>query len=164
MNTRTLVSIVLIAPCCWLQGCATSRLPFPIGDIIATSDIPSADPTLDHYVAWVPSTVAETATVARAMTHISLGRAREQAGQQLCEGDRLIPGEVASVTGPFPAANPDPLDGAPVWYYRISQQPGLQGCATVNEARLFTAIQSNLPHWITIERAGVTYPALGLLE
>jgi hypothetical protein len=133
-------------------------------EMVAASDIPPADPDLDHYIAWVPSHVAETATVARAMTHISLGRAREQAIQQLCEGDRLIPGEVASVTGPVPAANPAGTQRSPVWYYRISQQPGLHGCTTVNEARLFQAMQSNLPPWIRIKRAGTPYTALGLLE
>ncbi len=164
MKIRTLAIISLITTCCWLQGCATSRQPFPVMDMIAASDIPPADPALDHYVARVPGNVAETATVARAMTHISLGRARDQASLQLCEGSRLIPGEVTSVTGPYPAANPDSVDGKPVWYYRISQQPGLRGCAEVNEARLFQAMQSNLPSWISIERTSAPYSALGMLE
>jgi hypothetical protein len=161
MKPRTIACITLIISCCWLQGCATPRLPFPFREMITTSDIPPADPALDQYIALVPSSVAETATVARAMTHILLGRARDQAGQQLCEGDRVIPGEVTSVTGPFPVATPD---GTPVWFYRISQQPGLHGCTAVTEARLFQAMQSNLPPWISIEHAGATYPALGLLE
>ena len=112
----------------------------------------------------MPGDIAETATVARALTHISLGRARDKASQQLCEGNRLIPGEVASVTGPYPAANPDSADGSPVWYYRISQQPGLRGCDEVNEASLFQAMQNNLPSWISIEPASAPYSALGLLE
>jgi hypothetical protein len=163
MKINTLACITLIASC-WLQGCSAPRLPFPFRDMVASSDIPPTDPALDHYIARVPSNVAETATVARAMTHISLGRARDLAGQQLCDGDRLIPGEVASVIGPFPAANPDTPDGNPVWFYRISQQPGLRGCSGVSEVRLFQAMQSNLPAWISIERSEIAYPALGLLE
>ncbi len=161
MKTRIHACITLIVSCVWLYGCATTRLPFPVRDMIATSDIQPPDPALDNYVALIPGNVAETATVARAMTHISIGRARDQAGRELCEGDRLIPGEVASVIGPIPTTAPD---GTPVWYYRISQQPGLRGCSTVNETQLLQAVQSNLPPWISIERAGAAYHAVGLLE
>lgn len=150
--------------CGCLSACTTARSPFPVSDMIASSAIPPADPALDHYIARVPGDVAETATVARAMTHISLGRAREQAGQELCDGGRLIPGEVASVTGPVPAANQGESVSRPVWYYRISQQPGLHGCTAVEESRLFQAMQENLPAWITIERAHTAYTELGLLE
>jgi len=161
MKTRKLACIALIVSCSCLHGCASTRLPFPTRDMITTSEIPPADPALDHYVAWIPGDVAETATVARAMTHISLGRARDEAGRELCEGDRLIPGEVASVIGPIPTAAPD---GTPVWYYRISQQPGVRGCSTATESQLFQAVQNNLPPWISIERAGAAYHALGLLQ
>jgi hypothetical protein len=164
MKTTTFACIALIVTCGWLQACTTPRQPFPVTDMIATGDIPPADPALDHYVARVPGDIAETATVARAKTHITLGRARDLAGQQLCAGNRLIPGEVVSVTGPFPAADPDGTGQAPVWYYRISQQPGLRGCDAVQEARLFEVMQSELPSWIRIERAGSSYTALGLLE
>ena len=164
MEIRTIACITLFVSSCWLQGCASPRLPFPVREMIATSEIPPADPALDQYVARVPGNIAETATVARAMTHISLGRARDLAGQQLCEGARLIPGEITSVTGPFPANNPDSADGTPIWYYRISQQPGLRGCPAVNESRLFQAMQNNLPSWISIEPAQTAYPALGLLK
>lgn len=163
MKIRTLASLALIV-CCALAGCSTARQPIPAGDMIAADAIPAADPALDHYIAWVPGDIADTATVARAITHISLGRAREQAGAELCEDERLVPGEVASVTGPFPAVGPDGGDGSPVWYYRISHQPGLRGCTDVERARLFQAMQDNLPAWIHIEPATTPYTALGLLE
>jgi len=164
MEIRTIACIALIVSGCWLQGCATTPPAIPHRDMIVASEIPPADPALDQYIAQVPGAIAQTATVARAMTHISLGRARDLAGQQLCEGGRLIPGEVVSVTGPFPAADPDDADGSPVWYYRISQQPGLRGCPEVDETRLMQAMQGNLPPWIRIEPARAAYPALGLLK
>lgn len=165
MDTRTLACIALVTCACILQGCTTPRQPFPATEMIASSEIPPPDPALDSYIALVPVEIAQTATVARAMAHISLGRARDRTVEELCaEGERLIPGEIADVTGPYPAADPDMPDGGPVWYYRISQQPGLGGCPEVQETRLFETMQSNLPAWIRIERAVAPYPALGLLE
>ena len=38
------------------------------------------DPALDHFVARVPLRLAETAIQAQAMTHVAVGRARQQAG------------------------------------------------------------------------------------
>jgi hypothetical protein len=160
MNIRTLASLVVLA-CCALAGCTTARPTFPETAIVPADTITPPDPTLDHYIAWVPSDVAETATVARAVTHISLGRAREQTAAELCNEERLVPAEVASVTGPFPATRPD---GDPVWYYRISHQPGLRGCTDIDAAQLFQAMQGNLPAWIHIEPATAPYSALGLLE
>lgn len=164
MKFTTLACITVVSISSWLTACTTPRQPFPATDLVASSAIPAADPALDHYIARVPGNVAQTATVARAMTHISLGRARDQAGQQLCAGDRLMPGEVAVVAGPFPTVSPDSNTHEPVWYYRISQQPGLRGCEAVDEARLFQAMQNSLPAWIEIERARPGYTELGLLE
>lgn len=163
MKMRTLASLVILT-CCALAGCSSTHQPFPVAALIPVDAIPPADPTLDQYIARVPGDIAETATVARALTHISLGRAREQAGAELCEDERLVPGEVASVTGPFPVTDAGSEDGRPVWYYRISHQPGLRGCSAVEASRLFNAMQGNLPDWIRIEPATAPYTALGLLE
>ena len=93
------------------------------------------------------------------MTHISLGRARDQASQQLCEGNRLIPGEVASVAGPYPATDPDSSDGSPVWYYRISHLPGLRGCTAASDAQLYKAMEASLPGF-----TGIAFAATGPLR
>jgi len=134
-----------------LQGCAvpgSSALSPETATII-----PAADPTLDHYIAWVPMELAQTAAVARAVTHISLGNARERTGQQLCAGSRLMNGRVAALTGPLPATAPPHAGGYPAWYYRISQAPGLQGCTATGEARLYRFLQGQLPYWISIQPA-----------
>ena len=134
-----------------IQGCAAPGGNAPAPD--TATIIPAADPALDHYIAWVPMELAQTAAVARAVTHISLGNARERTGQQLCSGSRLMNGQVAALIGPLPAIAPPHAGGYPAWYYRISQAPGLQGCAVTGNARLYRFLQGQLPDWISIQPA-----------
>ena len=135
-----------------LQACATTNNP-------ASTDIPESnlvsgyEQTLDHYIAWVPRDKAQTATVAQALTHISLGRAREQAGRDLCGGTRVMNREVSRHVGPFPARAPDSVGGYDAWYYRISHRPGLHGCPKKSTAELYQALEAGLPDWISLETA-----------
>ena len=141
-----------------LHGCALisdSHAP----DI---SQIPAADPLLDHYIAWVPRDKAQTATVAEAMTHISLVNAREQTARQLCSGDWVMNGEVADNIGPLPASAPETAGGYPAWYYRISHRPGLHGCQSTDARKFYHTLQENLPEWMDIKTARTT--TLSLLE
>lgn len=144
-----------------LQGCAATGGASLTAEAVPATDIPAADPALDHYIAWVPRDMAQTATVAKALTHISLGNAREQAGNDLCAGSRLMNGQVISLVGPLPATAPTGAGGYPAWYYRISQTPGLQGCSTIGNARLYRSLQQKLPEWISIRTAGT--PSTGAL-
>ena len=144
-----------------LQGCAATGGATLTADATPATDIPAADPALDHYIAWVPREMAQTATVAKALTHISLGNAREQAGNELCAGSSLMNRQVTSLVGPLPATAPASAGGYPAWYYRISQAPGLQGCSTIGNVRLYRSLQQKLPDWISIRIAGT--PDSGVL-
>ena len=142
-------SIILIT----LQGCAmTSGTTSHALQNTATA-IPAADPALDHYIAWVPLEQAQTASVARAMTHISLGNAREQAAEELCGDTGVIKQPVTDRVGPVPMAAPASAGGYPAWYYRISPPPGLQGCTLTNSQHFNQALQDRLPAWINIQTA-----------
>jgi hypothetical protein len=164
MNSRLVASIVLVASCLWQGGCSTLRAPAISPDMAVTTAIPPADQALDHIIAWVPAEQAQTAAVARAMTHISLGNARVHASRKMCGGIGLRQGHVTERVGPLPALSPASQGGKLAWYYRISQQPGLSGCGNHNSASLYRAMQEELPGWISIEPATAGPQQLGLLE
>ena len=144
-----ILSIVLIA----LQGCAMTNANTPDTFRNTLPEIPAADPVLDHYIAWVPLKQAQTAGVARAMTHISLGNAREQAAEELCGEHRVIRQPLSDSVGPVQALAPAAAGGYPAWYYRISQPPGSDGCTDTDSQRFREAVGSKLPAWIDIHTA-----------
>jgi len=153
MVTQTLTGL-LAAALTVLHGCAvipdTASHRFPM----TTTTLPAADPALDHYIAWVPQEKAKTAAVARALTHISLGNAREQTVAELCSDDaRVINNKVTGSVGPLRTQAPLTAGGYPAWYYRISQQPGLHGCAENDSHRFYQVLQANLPVWMSIRTA-----------
>lgn len=133
-----------------LQACATTNN-------LSSTDIPDSkrlsgyEQTLDHYIAWVPRDKAQTATVAQALTHISLVNARERAGKDLCGGTRVMNREFSHQVGPFPASAPESAGGYDAWYYRISRQPGLHGCPEKSTAEMYQALEASLPDWISLE-------------
>jgi len=136
-----------------LQGCAMTSGTTSYALQNTATDIPAADPVLDHYIAWVPLEQAQTASVARAMTHISLGNARDQAAEALCGDTRVIKQPATYSVGPVPTTAPASAGGYPAWYYRISQPPGLQGCTRTNSQHFNQAVQDRLPAWINIQTA-----------
>jgi hypothetical protein len=152
MITRTLAGITAAAFVI-LQGCAvtpgTAAHPYQQ----AATTIPAADPALDHFIAWIPRKKAQTATVAKALTHISLGHARELTTAELCDGAHVISGKVIASIGPLPALAPVNAGGYPAWYYRVSQLPGSQGCAGTGNPGFYQELQTNLPDWINIRLA-----------
>lgn len=160
--TISISTIALLA----LQGCATLSGTNPCTDPctnpVAASYIPAADPTLDHYIAWVPRDRAQTATVAAAMAHISLVNAREETAKLLCNGEWVMNGKVTDNIGPLPASAPESAGGYPAWYYRISHRPGLHGCQSTDARKLYHTLRENLPDWMEIETASTT--AISLLE
>jgi hypothetical protein len=164
VNSRLLASVVLVASCLWQGGCSTVQAPAISPPIAVTTAIPPADRTLDNFIARIPVEQAQTAAVARAMTHISLGNARVLASRKMCGGIGLRQGKVTESVGPVPVHSPATQGGKPVWYYRISQQPGLSGCETHNSTTLYQAMQEELPGWIRIEPAGTGPQQLGMLE
>ena len=156
--TATITAIALMT----LQGCATITGTRTDVNAVNASNIPAADPMLDHYIAWVPRDKAQTATVAEAMTHISLINAREQTARQLCRGNWIMNSEATTNIGPLPTTAPEAAGGYPAWYYRISQRPGLRGCPGTDAQKLYHRLQANLPEWVAIEMARTT--TLSLLK
>lgn len=155
---RQVSSPVSLCLCALLAGCALphgTRIPADL------AGIPAADPRFDQFSAWIPVSIAPTATVARAMTHVALGKARLEAGLKLC-GNILQPARIAASTGPVRIEHG--AYGESFWYYRISEQPGLQDCATVSESEQYRFLQHHLPDWIQATPAMDGNRAVGLLE
>ena len=152
MVIRTLAGIIA-ATLVALQGCAVVPGTTPLSEQQAAAAIPAADPTLDHFIAWIPREKAQTAAVAKALTHITLGNAREQTAAELCDGSRIINSKVSDSVGPLRALAPLSAGGYPAWYYRISQQPGLHGCTEADSRRFYRILQANLPVWMRIKTA-----------
>jgi hypothetical protein len=155
MRLRLLLKLVTVYLLLVLQACAmTPRSPSTL-EVAATGAIPAAEPALDHYIAWIPRDEAQTATVARALTHTALGSARKQAGDSLCNGVWIGNNSVTNVIGPLQAWAPTASGGYPAWYYRISHQPGLKGCIASTNAQVYQAMASNLPEWLRVQTAYV---------
>ena len=144
---------LLVITTCLLTACAGQPAAKFRPVMVDALDLPAAAPALDHYIALIPLELAQTATVAEAMTHISLRNARDQLGNELCDGSRISGGAVVERLGPVAVRTPASMGGYPVWYYRISKQPGLNGCETEHTTILYQGLRTRLPDWITI-RAG----------
>lgn len=148
MNRRTTASLLLmLGTLPLLGGCST--LTGPTASAV-TSALPEASPLLDHYIAWIPREQAQTATVAEALAQVTLINAREQTAHRLCAGHWVMTGKVREQVGPLAVNAPG---GYPAWYYRVSHQPGLQGCGHREQAELYRGMQANLPAWLNIRTA-----------
>jgi hypothetical protein len=152
MIIRTLAAI-FAATLVALQGCALTPDTTTLTDQQTATAIPATDPTLDHYIAWIPREKAQTAAVAKALTHITLGNAREQTAAELCDSSPVINGKITGSVGPLRVLAPLAAGGYPAWYYRISQQPGQQGCAETDNRRFYQLLQANLPVWMNLEKS-----------
>jgi len=153
MAIRTLLMVSLACAVLYLQGCATTTATTATAASEPGTRIPAADPAFDHYIAWIPRDQAQTPTVAKALTHITLGNAKEQAARQLCKGAWLLNGRVTDRVGPLPATAPQASGGYPAWYYRISHQPGLHGCPAATGKQVYQSLENHLPRWLSIETA-----------
>jgi len=162
MKIQGIIATITAIALMTLQGCATITGTSTDSNTISASDIPVADPMLDHYIAWVPRDKAQTAAVAKAVTHISLANAREQTARQLCSSNWVMNSKTTTNIGPFPTTAPDAAGGYPAWYYRISHQPGLRGCPDTNSQKLYHRLQANLPEWVDVKMARTT--TLSLLD
>ncbi len=148
--TRSILAISAALLC----ACASQPPGTTPAAMVNASAVPAGDPGLDHYIAWIPLEQAQTATVAEAMTHISLRNAREQTSHDLCDGRLITGGNVIERHGPVATRTPASMGGRPAWYYRISQQPGLGGCNNGRDNYLYQALQARLPRWMRLSRAG----------
>lgn len=153
MATGTRYYTIIAAVCILLPGCSGTYLagpePRPAGSLVQESPERETDPVLDHFIARVPYRIADTATEARAMTHVAIGRAKTRTGSELCGRNWLITGPASGSAGPSLAT----AAGEPAWYYRISHQPGLAGCGTASREDLYNSLEGTLPAWITLRRA-----------
>ena len=152
MALKTLALITFACAILHLQGCVTtSALQDNTPHVKAV--IPAANPSLDHYIAWIPRDTAISATAARAHVHVALGTAKEKVGKQLCGGAWILDGAVVERVGPLPVMKTLAEGGQPAWYYRVSHQPGMYSCNTATERQLYTALKTNLPDWISLRTA-----------
>lgn len=159
-----------LALCILVQACSTPHtmnrlvdndLPQTAINPGLASDGPETSPELDHFIAWVPLHMAQTATVAEALAQVEWGNAKEQAGARLCGGAWLVNGEVTTRSGPYRATAPDRLGGYAAWYYRVSHKPGIKGCPGITPGVIYSEIRSGLPRWISIRSTGSAYPLAG---
>jgi hypothetical protein len=156
MRIRHITSIALIGVTTLLSGCAMQRMAVAqraVGEPAGASDTSQADPRLDHIIAWIPRDRAKTASVAEALVHIELGRAKDEVGRKFCGGDWLIDGAPVDSTGPYPSTAPVGLGGYPAWYYHFSHKPGLADCPAISTDRLYRELSERLPRWITVKVA-----------
>jgi hypothetical protein len=156
MQPSHIISATLIITVGMLPGCMTPGTEMHHGaggKSFVLSEMPSADPTLDHVFAWIPRDRAKTASVAKAVVHVELGRAKEETGKTLCGGDWLINGASVDSIGPHPSTAPSMLGAYPAWYYHISHEPGLAGCSAVPPERLYRELGNRLPPWIILRAA-----------
>ena len=149
---------IIATVCILLPGCAgtprTATEPHSAGSRMPAMTHPGTDPALDHFIARLPYQLADTATQARAMTHVAIGRAKARTGGRQCGNPWLITGPASESSGPHLA----PRSGAPAWYYRISHRPGLAGCDSASREDLYNSLEEALPAWITLRRAAHTAP------
>jgi hypothetical protein len=164
MSIRLLPKLVTVYLLLVLQACTMAPRSSSTLEVAATITIPAAEPALDHYIAWVPRDEAQTATVAKALTHTALGSARKQAGDSLCNGTWIGNNSVTNVVGPLRAWAPTASGGYPAWYYRISHLPGLKGCTTSTNAQVYQAMASSLPEWLRVQTAYVDTAKQGQLQ
>ncbi len=158
MQPSHITSTTLVVLATLLPGCATHRVEFDQGDAgesVAVSDMTPADPHLDHIFAWIPRDRAQTASVAEALVHIEMGRAKEEVGKTLCGGDWLISSASVNSIGPYPSTAPVTLGGYPAWYYHVSHKPGLAGCPAMPAETLYRELGNRLPPWITVRAASL---------
>jgi hypothetical protein len=144
-----MIAVTLLA----LQGCIVVPGTTVLSDQQAATAIPAADPTLDHYIAWIPRDRAQTKAVAKALAHVTLGNAREQTAAEVCDGSRIINGKASATVGPFRVMAPSSAGGYLAWYYRISERPGLHGCTGTDSRVFYRILQTNLPVWMHIKTA-----------
>lgn len=168
MQTRHLTGT--LALCILLQACSTPHamnnlvdngLPQTASNPGSAGDRLETSPELDHFIAWVPHHMAQTATVAEALAQVEWGNAKEQAGARLCDGAWLVNGAVTARSGPYRATAPERLGGYAAWYYRVSHKPGIKGCPGITTPEIYSEIRSGLPRWISIRTTESADPFTG---
>jgi hypothetical protein len=142
---------ILVIASILLTACSSQPATKLYTRVVDAGTLPATPAGLDHYVAWIPLEQAQTASVAEAMTHISLRNARDQLSNDVCGGKRITAGVVVERHGPVAVRTPASMGAYPAWYYRISQQPGLSGCRAEHSTMLYQGLQTRLPDWITIQ-------------
>ena len=142
---------ILVIAAILLTACSSQPATKLNTEVVDAETLPATSAGLDHYIAWIPLEQAQTASVAEAMTHISLRNARDQLSNDVCGGNRITGGVVVERHGPVAVRTPASMGAYPAWYYRISQQPGLSGCHAKHSTMLYQGLQTRLPNWITIQ-------------
>ncbi|MEN8107382.1 MAG: hypothetical protein ABFS22_05180 [Pseudomonadota bacterium] len=145
------INMGIIIACTLITGCAGNP-PVAESQPLDTHVDTAGNPALDHFIARIPYQQATTATVARARTHVAIGKARSQLAD-ICGGTWLVSGPIAASSGPHLSTAAGMSESESVWYYRISRRPGLRGCNVITADELYIQLRDNLPAWITLQRS-----------
>ncbi|HHJ16411.1 MAG TPA: hypothetical protein ENJ80_06910 [Gammaproteobacteria bacterium] len=109
----------------------------------------------DQFIASVPRTEAQTASVALASITIALHRAKQSAEQTLCGGRWAPRGDLLRRQGPTLASNPPAATKtAASWRYNALRQASPLACDQISRAEFFMEMSRHLPAWIQIRPAG----------
>ncbi len=136
-----------------LTACAGQNTRTLTDSLQDVASLPATDPSLEHFIAWIPLEQAQTATVAEAMTHIALRNAHDNASRDLCRRRVASSAQVLDRHGPVATVQPGNRGDGPAWYYRISLVPGHSGCRDIQPATYNRTLQTLLPDWLLLEPA-----------
>lgn len=117
------------------------------GDSAQRDDLPHLSPGRNQIIAWVPQAQAQTASVAQALAHITLAKAKKAAESELCGGAWMFSGRLQQDGAPQLSTAPAHLGGVSGWHVRISWDPQLDECGVSGQSYALN-LSRHLPAWM----------------
>ncbi|RMG28360.1 MAG: hypothetical protein D6721_08580 [Gammaproteobacteria bacterium] len=133
---------------CLLAGCSSMPARWARPDL---PPLPLADGHL--VVAWVPSTLAPTPSVARARVHVTLLAAKEHTDRRLCAGRWTFLGKLVEIQAPDIVHTPARGGGEKSWRIALAWSPRLASCPGVDRRQYFRMLSRDLPPWMALHDA-----------
>lgn len=112
-----------------------------------TADDLALSPGQNQIIAWVPREQAQTASVAQAIVHVALTRAKQTTEAELCQGTWVFSGKHQQIAPTQLSTAPASLGGFSGWHVRISWEPQLDECG-INAQSYARALSKHLPGWM----------------
>lgn len=137
-TAATLAGLALAA----CSGCSSLG-----NDAAQRDDLPHLSPGRNQIIAWVPQAQAQTASVAEALAHITLARAKKATEAELCGGTWLFSGRLQRDGTPQLSTAPAHLGGVSGWQVRIGWDPQLDECG-VSAHSYALNLSRHLPAWM----------------
>lgn len=133
--------------CCLLAALCSGCAGFGSTGNDSKDAIPYLNPGRNQIIAWVPREQAQTATVAQAMAHIALTRAKQATESELCEGTWLFSGKQRQDEAPQLSVAPAQLGGFNGWHVRINWDPQVADCG-ISTQTYALSLSKHLPAWM----------------